>query len=330
VSLTIRKAKRQKRPLKIMLEGLSGRGKTYTALRMAFAMRRLGIGKKIVVIDSENKSADLYAGIVEDGEAWDYDVATLPPPDRNPLGYTRAYEAVIEAGFDIIIPDSLTHAWKGALSKVDEVAASHKGDKFGAGWRTVSPELERMFQTLTDDRAHLLATSRVKGDYEVIKSDGRTQIKKVGLKADQRADSEYEFDALVRLDTDDDDPTKVVARVDKIRGCRQMKGRVGANPGPDFWKPLFDWWLSAEDAATPEEEAKKKLDACASLAELVATWGALPEWLQKGLVAVKDKCKAKFAPPAARTPPPASPPQAVAGVDYPAAFEEAADGIPHG
>ena len=29
-------------------------------------------------------------------------------------------------------------------------------------------------------------------------------------------------------------------------GCTAMDGRRGTNPGPDFWKPLFDWWLSAE------------------------------------------------------------------------------------
>ena len=63
-----KKAVRTKRPLKVSVEGLSGSGKTFTALRLAFDMRRHGIGSKIVVMDSENGSASLYAGVEIDGE----------------------------------------------------------------------------------------------------------------------------------------------------------------------------------------------------------------------------------------------------------------------
>lgn len=168
----VQKAKRQRRPLKIGLEGLSGSGKTFTGLRMAFAMRRAGIGKRIVVADSENESAGLYDGIQIDGEKWEYDVCPLPVEAQHPKGYTDCYEFLVRQGFDIILIDSMTHAWKGALNRVDEIAARNKGDKFGAGWRAVTPEQEQMMRVLTDGRAHLITTTRVKGEYERVEGQG--------------------------------------------------------------------------------------------------------------------------------------------------------------
>lgn len=251
MAFEIKKARRQRRPLKINLEGVSGSGKTYTALRLAFAMRRAGIGKKIVVADSENESAGLYEGVVQDGERWEYDVCPMPTEKQNPAGYTEAYEYLVGAGFDVIIGDSLTHAWYGAQEIVDRYAQANKNDKFG-GWAKVTPQQRQMLATLTDSRAHFIGTMRVKSEYDRVQkeSGGGTVIKKVGTKSDQREGAEYEFDCVVRMDKGDI-PTDHVIAVDKVRGCTAMDGRRGINPGPDFWKPLFDWWLSAEPVMSP-------------------------------------------------------------------------------
>ena len=255
MAFEVKKARRQRRPLKINLEGVSGSGKTYTALRLAFAMRRAGIGKKIVVADSENESAGLYEGVVQDGERWEYDVCPMPAEKQNPAGYTEAYEYLVGAGFDIIIGDSLTHAWYGAQEIVDRYAQANKNDKFG-GWAKVTPQQRSMLATLTDSRAHFIGTMRVKSEYDRVQkeSGGGTVIKKIGTKSDQREGAEYEFDCVVRMDKGDI-PTDHVIVVDKVRGCTAMDGRRGVNPGPDFWKPLFDWWLSAEPVMSPSNAA---------------------------------------------------------------------------
>src|SRR5207253_3160857 len=90
-----RKAVRTRRPLKINFEGLSGSGKTFSALRLAFALRRAGIGKRIAVADSENESASLYAGVAIDGETWEYEVCPIPPAQQNPAGYADCYEYLV-------------------------------------------------------------------------------------------------------------------------------------------------------------------------------------------------------------------------------------------
>lgn len=238
----VKKAQRQRRPLKISLEGLSGSGKTFSALRLAFAMRRAGIGKRIVVADSENESAGLYDGVTMDGEKWEYETCAIPQEKQNPGGYADCYEYLVGEGYDIIVMDSLSHAWHGAQEIVDKWAQANKGDKFG-GWAKVSPAQRKMLTTLTDTRAHCIATMRVKSEYERVEgSGGRAQIKKVGMKTDQRDGSEYEFDCVVRLE-----PGSHHCHVEKVRGCTVMDDRAGECPGPDFWKPLLDWWLSAPE-----------------------------------------------------------------------------------
>lgn len=295
----VKKAKRQRRPLKIGLEGLSGSGKTFTALRLAFAMRRAGIGKRIVVADSENESAGLYDGIDIDGERWEYDVCPLPVEHQHPAGYAACYDHLVKAGYDIVIVDSMTHAWRGALNRVDEIAARNKNDKFGTGWRVVTPEQEHMMRALTDARAHVITTTRVKAEYERTDgANGKEKIRKVGLKADQRDGAEYEYDCVVRLD-----PEGHLAVVEKVRGCTAMDGRAGQNPGPEFWQPLFDWWLSAD---TPEDAARKAFTAAVTLEGLVAAWNPLPPAVKERVAADKDRRKAELAP-AAISPHPVAP-----------------------
>lgn len=286
----VKKAKRQRRPLKVSMEGLSGQGKTYTALRLAFDMRRHGIGSKIVVLDSENESAGLYAGTREDGETWDYDTVDMPHDKRNPAGYAQAYDYLARAGFDIIIIDSLSHAWHGAMEQVDAYARQNKGDKFGA-WATVTPDQRKMLQTLTDQRAHCISTMRVKSDMQDQEVRGKMRKVKVGTKADQREGTEYEYDLVLRFEMGNE------CIVDKVRGCSAMNGLGATKPGPAFWKPLFDWWLSAEPTKSPEEAGRDALNAAKTLDELRTAFLALPPALQARLAGVKDERKAQLSEP---------------------------------
>lgn len=62
-----KKAERKKAFLKIAITGVSGSGKTYSALQLA-----QGLGDKIAMIDTENGSGELYSNLCE------YDVARWP------------------------------------------------------------------------------------------------------------------------------------------------------------------------------------------------------------------------------------------------------------
>ena len=85
------------------------------------------------------------------------------------------------------------------------------------------------------------------------------------MKTDQRDGSEYEFDCVVRLDTD-----AHFARVEKVRGCTAMDGRFGECPGPDFWAPLIGWWLSAPPAKSLFETHADSIRSAPTLSGLRA------------------------------------------------------------
>ena len=64
------------------------------------------MGKKFVMIDTEHRSADLYANVAK------YDVLTLDKP-FTPEKYIQAINHCESQGYEIIVVDSLSHAWAG-------------------------------------------------------------------------------------------------------------------------------------------------------------------------------------------------------------------------
>jgi len=172
-------------------------------------------------------------------------VLCLGREHQNPAGFTEAYRWAVREGYDLIIIDSLSHAWHGALEQVDQIALRNgRNDKFSA-WATITPLCREMIQTLTDPRAHLIATMRVKSEYENYEEAGKRRIRKVGTKTDQRENTEYEFDLVMRLDHGND------CSVEKVRGCSAMNGKRASKPCPEFWRPLIEWWQGGAEFAAP-------------------------------------------------------------------------------
>src|SRR5262249_43011752 len=101
--MPFKKAERKLLKLRMAIDGPAGSGKTYTALRFAFAL-----GKRIAVIDSEHESASKYVGEAPDGIVWRFDVNEL---DRfSPADYTNAIDEAERLGCDVLVIDSLSHA----------------------------------------------------------------------------------------------------------------------------------------------------------------------------------------------------------------------------
>src|SRR5690625_2494356 len=99
--------------LRMALIGPSGSGKTSTAPSLA-----QHLGERIAVIDTERGSASKYSDI------FSFDVLELESfsPDR----YLEGISAAAQAGYDVLIIDSLSHAWMGrdgVLEFVDKAAA---------------------------------------------------------------------------------------------------------------------------------------------------------------------------------------------------------------
>lgn len=186
-----RKAERRKAKLRLALTGPAGSGKTYSALLIA-----QGLGGKIAMIDTENGSGDLYADIC------DYDIETLTAP----YSIQKYLEAIHEAetsGYDILIIDSLSHAWSGQGGLLDmhsQLTNSMKSGNSYVAWGKITPWQNRLIETMLSSNCHIISTMRSKTDYAMFQTDkGRTEIRKVGLAPVQRDGMDYEFTIVFDL-----------------------------------------------------------------------------------------------------------------------------------
>ena len=187
-----RRAERSQVKLKIALTGPSGSGKTMSALLIAS-----GIGKKIALVDTENYSASLY------GDRFEFDTLAFEPPYLVQK-YTAAIEAAEQAGYDVLIIDSITHAWagEGGLLAKKESMDARGGNSF-ANWGAISKEHEQFKAKLLNCKLHLICTMRSKQDYVLETNEkGKQTPRKVGLAPIQRDGMEYEFTTVLDMAMD--------------------------------------------------------------------------------------------------------------------------------
>ena len=189
--MLFRKAQRKKAKLRLGITGPAGSGKTFGALLVAF-----GLGGKIALIDTENGSGDLYSSL------GDYDVGTISAP-YDVRKYIQAIHEAENAGYNIIIIDSLSHAWSGEGGLLDMQSkfaeTSRSGNSYTA-WRKVTPLHNQLIDTMLASKAHIIATMRSKTEYVQIQNEkGKSEIRKVGLAPVQREGMDYEFGTVFDL-----------------------------------------------------------------------------------------------------------------------------------
>lgn len=189
MSFEIQKALRQKAKLRVGLFGPSGSGKTMSALKMALGL--CGDWEKVCVIDTENNSAHLYSHLGP------YSVISLGAP-YTPERYMEAIRAADDAGFEVIIIDSITHEWAGEggiLELVDALAKDAKSS-FTA-WGKLTPRHNKFIETILRADAHVVCCGRSKQDYAINQTEKHGKIvnvpEKIGLKAVTREGFDYEM-----------------------------------------------------------------------------------------------------------------------------------------
>lgn len=178
-----RKATREKVFLKLAVTGPSGSGKTYSSLRLARGL--VGPTGKIALIDTENRSASLYA------DRFDFDTLDIAPPFDNEK-FVEGVDAAVEAGYGAIVIDSASHFWEGILDYKDKL--DQRGGNSYTNWKIAGDKFGGIVKAVLQSPVHVICCMRSKMDYVQEKDDrGKTQIKKVGLAPIMRDGIEYEF-----------------------------------------------------------------------------------------------------------------------------------------
>lgn len=236
--MKIERAQKKKQKLKIALAGISGSGKTYSALTLAFSMCN-----KVCVIDTECGSASLYSDHFPE-----YDVLELTAP-YSPQRYMEAITAVEKAGYECIIVDSLSHEWNGAGGCLDMVNAVTKADSRGnsyTAWGKVTPHHDALIARMISAQTHMIVTMRTKTAYEMGTNDkGKQAPVKVGMAPTQRDGVEYEFTIVFDIDqnhnfTCSKDRTAMFNNVD-----------IPQPLNADIGKKILEWLESGVEVVAP-------------------------------------------------------------------------------
>lgn len=242
-----KKATKSQAKLRAAIFGPSGAGKTFSSLRIA-----TGLGGRIAVIDTERGSAAKYADLFA------FDVAE--PADKAIDSYVETIKAA--HGYDVLIIDSLSHAWAELLAEIDRLAnAKFRGNTWSA-WSEGTPKQRRLVDAILDFPGHVIATMRSKTEWQTASdSGGKSRPVRVGLAPEQGKGIEYEFDVLFEIS-----PEHIV-HVIKDRSGR-FQDRTIDKPDEEFGKALAAWLSDAPPAPQEDGLAAKAAAAIAGAADV--------------------------------------------------------------
>lgn len=258
--------KRQSR-LRMALDGPSGSGKTYTALAFATALAN---GGGIAVIDTERGSASKYADL------FTFDVLELET--FAPQQYIAGIEAAEQAGYAVLVIDSLSHAWEGEGGVLDLHDQATKRDRSGnsyTAWKDITPLHRKLVDAILQSRCHIIVTMRSKTEYVLVPDDkGRQVPKKIGMAPVQRQGMEYEFDIVADLDIDHN------MVVSKSR-CFAVADDVVSKPDAKWFAKVAAWLTDGapepeRKAPAPEPDSKAPGEQKVTKSETSSTQGGQP------------------------------------------------------
>ena len=288
-------AARKQAKLRVGVSGPSGSGKTYSALLLG---RGLTTGwDKVLLIDSENGSGELYSDLGE------YKVIKLEAP-YSPERYIGAIEAAEDSGVEVIIIDSITHEWdgKGGCLELNEIlaASKYKGNTWSA-WSETTPRHQRFIEAITTSKCHVITTVRNKID--TVMGDDK-KVKKVGTKEITREGFEYELTVNFNVDRETHramaskdrtnlfekrDPFVITIKTGEELAAWNAGGAVDLKA---LKSQVLAEFKRLEIEVPPEDKALFYKTAVLKLTGLELTDENLPE-ITKTLAVIKDKVRAQ-------------------------------------
>ena len=262
-------AERAETRIKLSIGGPSGSGKTCSALLLAYGLVQAAHPEwtseqcwaKICIVDTENGSAKLYANFNVPNTNYHigkfFTVPLKPPYEATK--FIESVHACEEADMEVVIIDSLSAYWQGeggALDKQGKIAA-RTGNSYTA-WRDVTPEYNRVIDTILQSSCHVIMCSRAKMDYVQEKNaNGKTVVRAVGMGLQSRDGLEYEASLHFMISV----PDHIV---------NATKDRTGLFDGkyfiitPETGKEIYRWLSSGVPEAPKEAPAPVKAEPAAA------------------------------------------------------------------
>lgn len=231
-------ATRKRINISMLVSGISGSGKSFSAMSIATAMG------KTAVIDTEGASAEKYA------ELFDFYVhsAFTPKedwyngndPKHDPRYIAAAVRVAASQGFQVVVVDSLTSSWDWVMRYMDNLNAGGSDTKGFRNWDKVNPIWAELTDLMQSPPIHIFWTARSKMTHamETDANSGRTVVKKLGLEAILRPQTEFYPDITAEMHNDNG---VVSMSISKSR-CLDIKaGDTFESPGGHLASILKQW-----------------------------------------------------------------------------------------
>lgn len=271
--LNIQKVQREGARLVVMLCGVSGCGKTKTALEIAAGMVNGDMGK-VGFLDTENGRGKLYA----DDFSTPYLYGELRPP-FSPARYVQAIDEFSKTGVEVLIIDSGSHEFEG-LGGVQDIAEA--GNPRLPNWNKAKGEHKKFMSALLASPMHIILCLRAREKAKPEKGpEGKIIYQDLGLQP--ITEKNVVFEATVSLMLHDQgtrqDPLKVPAALQGILG--RGTGYITQADG----KALRAWVDGAKQLDPEIEHHRGLLNMAAEngTAALQDAWGKLPAKVRKAI-----------------------------------------------
>lgn len=277
MSFEVRKAQRQGARLLIQLSGVSGSGKTFTALQLAYGMTG-NDANKVVLIDAENRRGSLYANALPQP----FNIIDFYAP-FSPDRYIEAIEAACNAGAEVIVIDSVTHEWEGEGGCEWIASQSRFPD-----WKTAKKLHKRFMTYMLQCPAHIIACTRAREKVDF--SNPKDPIK-LGIQPIQEKNFSYEATVSLMMQNQgySQDVLKCPAELQGILGRGQ--GYITSEDGMNLRQ-----WVDGAAKVDPKIEHHRGLilnSTEGGTESLKSEWSKTPAEIQKALgKAFLDSAKA--------------------------------------
>lgn len=191
--IKIEQASREGAKVVIGLAGVSGSGKTYTALQLAYGLAKGNAGK-IGFLDTENRRGRLYSDILPNGAK--FNIGDLVAP-FSPQRYMDAIAAFEQAGCEVLVIDSGSHEWEGPGGCED---IAHEGNPKQARWNKAKREHKRFVTAMLQSSMHIILCLRAREKVKIERGErGESVFIPLGLQPITEKNLMFEMTASVMM-----------------------------------------------------------------------------------------------------------------------------------
>jgi ABC-type dipeptide/oligopeptide/nickel transport system ATPase component len=277
--IQIREAQREGARLVVGISGISGSGKTFTALQLAYGLADFQ-ARKVGFLDTENRRGSLYADALRDsrGQVQRFLIGDLFAP-FSPQRYIDAILEFQRAGVEVLVIDSISHEWEGPGGCED---IANAGNPRLPDWKRAKAEHKRFMTALLQSDMHIVACIRAREKVRVTKdAQGKTQVEPLGIMPVCEKNFMFEMTASLMMWNEGtaQEVMKCPAELRQILGRGQ--GYITAQDG----KALRDWVAGGAQLDPAIEHHRSTLQTITEqgMAALESAWKATPPEVRKAL-----------------------------------------------